>query len=177
MTPYVVLVSYNDFNIDFCAFVEVPVNCTFKQFKWALCEKLREAKVAFITADELSFSTTAIRIQLVEDDDNFYNLTNIYNIVEIEAYYGTMHSATSSLSDCNLNGTRAKDIPVNNSITKRTDIPVLERENTLVESQPFSPYLSNKTASNELPPPPAYSSVDKSAAASAQFVSNFIYTC
>ncbi|KAJ1783491.1 hypothetical protein LPJ59_006571, partial [Coemansia sp. RSA 2399] len=99
MTQYAVLVSYNDFNINFCDFVEVPVNGTLHQFRWAICEKLRDAKVAFITANELSLITKAVPMHLLKDSANFYNLVHAYNVVEIEAFYETMLPLTSSLSD------------------------------------------------------------------------------
>ncbi|KAJ1789640.1 hypothetical protein LPJ59_005306 [Coemansia sp. RSA 2399] len=175
MTQYAVLVSYNDFNINFCDFVEVPVNGTLHQFRWAICEKLRDAKVAFITANELSLVTKAVPMHLLKDSANFYNLVHAYNVVEIEAFYETMLPLTSSLSDCNISDICTKAIPVKGT-TKRANLPTrLDREDTLVESQVFSPRLSNKDKDNELPPP-AYSSVDNTAA-NMQFSTNFIYTC
>ncbi|KAJ2403315.1 hypothetical protein GGI23_000020 [Coemansia sp. RSA 2559] len=175
MTQYVVLVSYNDFNINFCDFVEVPVNGTLNQFRWAICEKLREAKVAFITANELSLTTKAVPMHLLKDNADFYNLVHAYNVVEIEAFYGTMLPLGSSLSECNISEIGTKAIPVKGA-TMRDNIPTyLDRENTLVESQDFLPRLSNKGMGIELPPP-AYGSVDDTAA-NVQFSTNFIYTC
>ncbi|KAJ1989303.1 hypothetical protein GGI25_001650 [Coemansia spiralis] len=169
---YMVLVSYNDYHCSFCNFVPVPVNGTFGDFKWAICEILREEKVAFVTANELSFNTDSFCIDTICNNDNLYELVEAYNVVQVDVYYGNMLALKASKA-C-MASKSCINIPFAKDPCDSSRVPAIERENTLVESHPFSATSLDFKDIEELPP--AYSP-RSSTPVNVQYSSSAIFTC
>ncbi|KAJ1727011.1 hypothetical protein LPJ72_006123 [Coemansia sp. Benny D160-2] len=175
MSPYVVLVSFSDFSKSkFCDFVEVPIDGTYRQFKWAMCERLREAKVAFINAGELAFRTSAVSLDQLNDDANFHDLIQKHDVVEIESCYSAMGPIALSFVKGSIEKTCMDKAPA--AETTSVDIPVaLERENTLVESNAFSLNSAAKIFNNDISS--SYATPDNVSSSDTHFANNAIYTC